>query len=718
MIGKRICIPAAVAALVILTLAIPVCASAPDAGSDYTYPSAPEGEVTYRYHGIEIADPYRWLEDPNAEETMTWVAAENRLTAKFVNTPEREAFKGRLTELWNYAEYWAPIKAGGRYFYMKNDGRQEQGVWYMQETPDDTAIVVLDPNVMSDDGTISVSHVRCSRNGRLMAYALSKSGSDWQTIKIREIDSGRDFEESIEWCKFTDIAWKHDNSGFFYCRFPDTINVAQEDRSKDHRVFWHTLNTPQSQDRLVYERPDDRELGFEPIVTDDGKYLLLDIWRGTNRCNRVYYREIDGDGEFVRLLDAEDARYVFIDNIGTHFYFKTDLNAPRGRIIVIDIDNPRRSNWKVIVPEQDDVLTSAEMINNQLVLAYLHDVSHQLKIFNFDGTFDREIELPTLGAVYGLDGERPDTEIFFGFYSYLNPRIIFKYDFATHELTTYHRPDIDFDPSEFETRRVFYFSKDSTRIPMFIMHRKNLILDGNNPTILCGYGGFAYAMTPGFSRSKAVWMENGGVYAVACIRGGDEYGESWHEAGMLENRQNVFDDFISAAEWLIANKYTRSSRLAIEGASNGGLLVAVCMTQRPELFGAVICRVPLTDMLRYHKFTIGYYWTGEYGNPEKDPQAFEYISAYSPLHNIREGATFPATLVTTADSDNRVFPAHAKKFVAALQAADSGENPILLRAETRAGHGSGKPTTKILDEYADIFGFLFRVFGMSFSGAE
>ncbi|MBL7075711.1 S9 family peptidase [candidate division KSB1 bacterium] len=679
----------------------------------FTYPVARTDDVIEDYHGTRVADPYRWLEDPDAPEMQAWVEAQNRLTFAYLEAiPAREKIKGRLTELWNYPKYSVPRKEGNRYFFSKNDGLQNQSVLYMQKSLDAKPVMVIDPNKFSEDGTVALTNKAFSRDGTLLAYGLSSSGSDWQEIKIRDVYSVEDYEEVIKWCKFTEIAWKHDNSGFYYNRFPEPGTVPEEDRNNYNRVYWHQLGTPQSEDPLVYERPDAKELGFDPIITEDGKHLLLYVYHGTDPKNRIYYRKVESEGPFVRLLDEADARYDPIDNIGSVFYFHTDLYAPRGRVIAIDIKNPAMEDWREIIPQQDDVISSVTMVNNQFVVAYMHDAHHQLKLYDLDGTFVHRIELPTLGSIADLSGRREDTEMFFAFASFLYPTSIFRYDFIAGQLTQLYGSEINFDPSGYETKQVFYSSKDGTRVPMFITHRKGLTLDGNNPTLLYGYGGFNISITPRFSTPCLIWLENGGVYAVANLRGGDEYGEAWHQSGMLDKKQNVFDDFIAAAEWLIENEYTNPSKLAINGGSNGGLLVAACMLQRPELFGAVICRVPVTDMLRYHKFTVGRYWVPEYGNAETNPDHFKFLYAYSPLHNVKKGVVYPPILVTTADTDDRVAPLHAKKFTATLQAAATGENPILLRVETKAGHGRGKPTSKVIDEQSDIYAFLFKIFGM------
>ncbi len=698
------------AVFLVTALAVPGTVDA----KKYTYPEAKKGNVADDFHGTMVKDPYRWLEDPEAEATLKWVAAENKLTQAFIKAePSREAIEKRLTELWNYPKYSLPTKKGDRYFFTKNDGLQNQSVLYMQESLEGKATVVLDPNELSEDGTAALRVQTYSSDGKFLVYGVTQGGSDWQEIKIRNVDTGKDYPEALEWCKFTGIAWKKDNSGFFYNRLPEPGSVPEEDQNNFVRVYWPQLGTPQSEDKLVYEDNKDKELGFFPYVTDDGKYLGLYVYHGTDPRNGIYIREMESDGEFTKLLAVDEAKFDGIDNVGTTFYFETDLDAPRGRIVAIDLKNPDRKHWQEIVGESEDVVDFATMVNDELVIAYMHDAHHKLNIYGRDGKFRREIEMPTMGSLGGLSGDRKDKEMFFSFRSFLYPTTAFRYDFGKNEVSIFRQPEINFDASKFETKQVFFKSKDGTRVPMFITHKKGLKLDGNNPTILYGYGGFNISLTPRFSITRLVWMENGGVHALANLRGGDEYGEDWHQAGMLDRKQNVFDDFIAGAEWLIENKYTSSKRLAIEGGSNGGLLVAACLLQRPDLYGAAVCRVPVTDMLRYHKFTVGRYWVPEYGNAEKNPDQFKFMYAYSPLHNVKEGVAYPPMLITTADTDDRVVPLHAKKFAATVQAADAGSNPILIRIETKAGHGAGKPTSKRIEEAADIYGFLFRVFGMS-----
>ena len=685
------------------------------------YPTARKDSIADIYHDTKVRDPYRWLEDPNSPETLTWVEKQNKLTSDFLAAvPARDKIKTRLTHLMDYPRYSAPHKQGGRYFFWKNEGLQNQFVLYVQETLESPLRIVINPNLLSPDGTIAITTAAVSEDGKLLAYALSASGSDRQEIKIRNIDAGQDYNETLQWCRFTEIAWKHDHTGFFYNRFPAPNTVPPQDQTNYNRVYWHKLDTPQSQDQLIYEDPNNKELDFSPLITEDGKFLILHVYHGTDPNNRIYYCPVESTGPFIKLLDHADARYDFIGNVNSVFYFHTDLDATRGRIIAIDINSPARDNWKTILPQTDDVIDYVTLVNNSFVVAYMHDVHHQLKIYALDGAFMREISLPALGTVADLSGKQYDTEMFFSFTSFLLATTNYRYDLSatrpadlsTGDLSVIQKPQIDFDPSGYETKQVFFHSKDGTRIPMFITHRKDLPLDGNNPTLLYGYGGFNASLNPFFSSSTLLWLDMGGVYAVANLRGGGEYGETWHQAGMLDKKQNVFDDFLAAAEWLIQNKYASPKKLAIRGGSNGGLLVATCMLQRPDLFGAVICQVPVTDMLRYHKFTVGRYWIPEYGSAEAALEQFKYLYAYSPLHNVKRGVEYPPILVTSADTDDRVVPAHAKKFVATLQAKAAGINPILLRVETKAGHGAGKPISKIIDEQTDIYSFLVKTLNL------
>ncbi len=711
---KRVCICLIPASCLSLLLSSFGCRGLSPAGTGrLAYPPAKADSVVDVYHGARVPDPYRWLEASDSPDTQAWVAAQNKLTAEFLSVPARDKIEARLMSLMDYPRYSIPHKRGGRYFFWKNDGLQNQSVFYVREGLRDEARVVINPNLLSKDGTVAVTAAAVSEDGKLLAYGLSRSGSDEKEVRIRDVDSGRDFDEVLRWCRFTRIAWKHDGSGFFYNRFPDPDTVASEDRMSYNRLYWHALGTPQSQDRLIYEDPENKHLAFYPCVTEDGKYLVLNVSHGTDPNNRVYYRPIDGGEPFVKLLDKADARYDFVGNSGGVFYFDTDLGALRGRIIAVDTEAPGRGNWRTVICESSDVIDRVAVANNHFVVAYMHDVHHRLRIHKLDGSFVREIPLPTIGAVGGLAGKQDDTEMFFSFTSFLLAPTSYRYDFKYGELEVFQEAHVAFEPSKYETKQVFFPSKDGTRVPMFITHRRDLQLTGGNATLLYGYGGFNISIRPSFSVSAVNWLEMGGVYAVANLRGGAEYGQEWHRAGMLDKKQNVFDDFIAAAEWLIKNKYTRAKRLAIRGGSNGGLLVAACMLQRPDLYGAVVCQVPVTDMLRYHKFTVGRYWIPEYGNAEASREQFDYLYAYSPLHNVRRGAEYPPILVSSADSDDRVVPAHARKFVATLQARAGGDNPILLRFDTKAGHGGGKPTSKVIEEQADIYAFLDRALNMT-----
>jgi len=679
------------------------------------YPAAKKGEVVDTYHGTAIPDPYRWLEDADGPDTVEWVKRQNSLTAGYLDAfPGREMIKKRLMELADYPRYSVPEIEGGRYFYFRNTGLQNQSVLYMASEPASPGVCVLDPNTFSADGTVSLAGHRFSGDGKLMIYGISRSGSDWRELRVRDLDRSRDYDDVIKWSRGGGMAWKPDNSGFYYSRYPEPGTVRKEDETMFNRVYFHRLNTPQSQDQLVFEMPEKKELSFSPYVTEDGAYLLLFVYRGTDRRNRVYYRAIDSDGPFIRLLDGADANYRFIHNVGSTFYFRTDLEAPRGRIIAIDLEKPDREEWKQVVAEGEDAITTVALVQDTLVLCYLHDAHSVLKLHDLKGVGTGEIDLPCPGTIFSLSGKREESRFFFGFTSFLYPTTVFQYDLRTRRLSALRDPAISFDASKYQTGLFFSRSKDGTRVPLFITSRRGLPRDGTNPVILYGYGGFSYNMTPFFSTSTLAWLEQGGVYALAVLRGGAEYGEKWHRDGMRGKKQNVFDDFIAAGEYLVEEKYTSPSKMAIHGGSNGGLLVAACMVQRPDLFGAVICEVPLTDMLRYHRFTVGHYWESEYGNAEKNAEDFRILRAYSPLHTLKEGVRYPPTLIMTADHDDRVVASHAKKFAAALQAADSGPGPLLLRVETKAGHGEGKPLTKVIDEQVDMYSFLFRVFQMKF----
>jgi len=683
------------------------------------YPAARKSDVVDDYHGTRVPDPYRWLEDPDSPESRAWIEAQNRLTAAYLaEIPARATIRQRLTKLWNYPKYGAPFRKAGRYFFLKNDGLQNQSVLYKQASLEATPETLLDPNILSEDGTVALSTLAVADNGRLLAYGTAASGSDWEEFRVRDVVTARDLSDHLKWIKFSGASWTKDGAGFFYSRYPEPTDKALTDVNRFQRLYYHRLGTDQAQDVLVYERPDQPDWGMNGEVTDDGRYAVLTVWLGTDRRNRVYYRDLKDPrhpritGEVVRLLDDFDASYAFVGNDGPVFYFLTDLDAPRKRVIAIDTRHPERGRWRELIPQGQDVLEGVQIIHDTFVANYMHDASSRLRLFALDGRMLKDLELPTLGSIGSISGERKDDEMFYAFTSFLYPTTIFRYDFKSGATSVFKAPTIDFDPSRYETKQVFYTSKDGTRVPMFITYKKGLTLDGSNPTYLYGYGGFNISLTPSFSVAMLVWLEMGGVYAVPNLRGGGEYGEEWHQGGMHEKKQNVFDDFIAAAEYLIAQRYTSPAKLAIAGGSNGGLLVGAAMTQRPELFGAALPAVGVMDMLRFHKFTIGWAWVTDYGSADSAAQ-FPYLYKYSPLHNIRAGTRYPATLVTTADHDDRVVPGHSFKFTATLQAAQAGPQPVLIEIETKAGHGAGKPTSKVIEEQADRIAFLVRNLGMT-----
>lgn len=685
------------------------------------YPPTRKGDVVDDYHGTKIADPYRWLEDDNSPETKAWVEAQNRVTFGYLaSIPGRERIKDRLTRIWNYEKFTAPGKQGGRYFYSHNTGLQNQYVLYTTKELKERGHVLIDPNTLSKDGTVALGPSSVSEDGKLFAYAIQRSGSDWQEWHVRDVETAKDLDDRIEWAKFTGAAWTKDDKGFFYSRY-DAPKPGEELTKQNffQKLYYHRIGTPQAEDVLVYERPDQKEWGFGGDVTEDGRYLIISVWRGTDPTNRVFYKDLKDpkrpalgkETPVVDLLPEADAKYGFVGNDGPVFWFYTDKDAPRHKLIAIDIRKPDRASWRELIPQAAEALESVSVVGDRFFARYLKDAHAQVKLFALDGKPLGEVALPGIGSVSGFGGKRKDKETFYTFTGFTTPPTIYRYDVQTGKSEVFRKSAVAFEPDQYETKEIFYTSKDGTRVPMFITHKKGITLDGSNPTILYGYGGFNSPMTPWFSVSNAVWMEMGGVYAVACIRGGGEYGQAWHDAGRLKNKQNVFDDFIAAGEWLIANGYTSTKKLAIQGGSNGGLLVGACMTQRPDLFAAALPAVGVMDMLRFQKFTIGWAWTSDYGSSD-NPDDFKTLLAYSPLHNVRSGTKYPATLVTTSDHDDRVVPAHSYKFTAALQAAQAGDKPVLIRVETKAGHGGGKPTAKIIDEVTDIFAFLTRVLDM------
>ena len=678
-----------------------------------SYPPARKSDQADDYHGVKVADPYRWLEDLDSEETRNWVEAENKLSFGFLGSiPARSALKDRLTKLWNYEKYGIPFKEGSRYFYSRNSGLQNQAVLYTVTSLDSQPQMVLDPNTLSADGTVALSGLQVSPDGKLLAYSLSASGSDWQEWKVRDVETGKDLPDHLKWVKFSGASWTRDGKGFFYSRYDEPKSDALKATNYFQKVYYHQLGSPQSDDQLVYEQPDQKDWLFNGNVSEDGNYLIITVFQGTDVKNRVYVKDLKTkDSTVVKLLDDFDAAYTFVGNEGTRFWFQTDLGAPRGKIIEIDTTNPGRSNWKVIVPESKETLQTSTFVNNKFVLNYLKDAYTQVKISDTNGKLVSDVSFPGIGSAEGFGGKATDKETFYSFTGFTTPTTIYRYDMTTGKSTIFRQPKVDFNPDVYETKQVFYTSKDGTKVPMFITYKKGMKLDGTNPTYLYGYGGFNISLTPAFSVGNLVWMEMGGVYAQPNLRGGGEYGEDWHQGGMKLRKQNVFDDFIAAAQWLIDNKYTSKSKLAIGGGSNGGLLVGAALTQRPDLFGAALPAVGVMDMLRFQKFTIGWAWVSDYGSSD-DAAEFKAIYAYSPLHNIKPGTSYPPTLITTADHDDRVWPGHSFKFAAALQAAQGGSAPILIRIETKAGHGAGKPTSKIIEEIADRWAFLTKTLNM------
>jgi prolyl oligopeptidase len=681
-----------------------------------SYPETRRVEHYDDYHGVKVLDHYRWLEDDVREssEVRAWVEAENKVTSAYLDgIPEREAIRRRLTKLWDHEKYSSFFKEGGRYYFFKNGGLQNQYVLWIQDSLEEEPAVLLDPNTWSKDGTVALGAYAFSEDGRYMAYAVNKSGSDWQTWKVLDIASRKTLEDQIEWAKFTVAAWTRDGKGFFYGRYAEPKEgEAFQTTNLNQKLYYHRVGTAQAEDVLVYERPDEPAWGFSPAVSTDGRWLVITVWKGTDDKYRVAYKDLtEPYGMPLTLIDNFDQEYSFLDADGSTFFFQTDLDAPTRRIIAIDLRRPGRQHWREIVPAAEETLTTSGLTGNLFVCQYLKDAKSQVKLFDVQGKFVREVSFPGIGSASGFEGDRGDTETFYSYSSYALPPSIYRYDLITGESKLLRQAEVDFDAAQYETTQVFYQSKDGTRVPMFVTARKGVKLDGANPTLLYGYGGFNIPMTPGFSVRWASWLELGGLVAVANLRGGGEYGEKWHKAGTKLHKQNVFDDFIAAAEWLIANKYTSAPKLAILGGSNGGLLVGAAITQRPELFGAALPAVGVMDMLRFDKFTAGRFWVDDYGS-SSDPEEFKALYAYSPYHNLKNKADYPPTLITTADTDDRVVPGHSFKFAAEIQHAQKDPAPVLIRIETSAGHGAGKPTSKMIDEMTDQWAFLVRSLGM------
>ncbi len=681
----------------------------PLASAEIAYPEARKEAVMDIYHGTEVKDPYRWLEDDNSAETKAWVSAENGVTEAFLKTiPQRSEIRERLKKLWNFERIGIPFEDGGRWFFVRNSGLQDQAVLYTADSVDGESRVLLDPNTMSKDGTVSLARNQPSEDGKLLAYATSGGGSDWLEIRVRDIATGKDLVDHLKWVKFSGLSWAKDGGGFYYSRFDAPKDgAALTQKNEFQKLYFHRIGKPQEEDVLVYENKDQPQWGIGAGVTEDGAYLIMNISQGSDPKNRVFYKSLaTPDSEVVQLLPEADADYRFLGNDGPLFYFSTDLDAPRKRVIAIDTKNPERANWKEIIPQAEEPLDDVSKVGGKLIATYMKDARSRAVMFNAAGKNPQELELPGIGTVNGFGGKEKDTEVFYSFTGFTDPGAVYRLDLGTGKSRLWKKPAVDFDGATYVTKQEFFKSKDGTRVPMFITHRKDLAMDGSNRALLYGYGGFGINQLPGFSVARAVWLERGGILAVVNLRGGGEYGREWHEAGRKLKKQNVFDDFIGAAETLIKDGYTKPGNLAIQGGSNGGLLVGACMTQRPELFGAALPAVGVMDMLRFQKFTIGWAWEKEYGS-SGDATEFPLLLKYSPYHALKPAARYPATMVTTADHDDRVVPAHSFKFAARLQEYQAKDGPpVLIRVETSAGHGAGTSLSKMIERVADEWSFL------------
>jgi prolyl oligopeptidase len=701
---------AAAAAMVVATV------YAQQAAPKLDYPQTRKADHVDTYHGVQVPDPYRWLEDDNSTETAAWVQAQNTVTFGYLDRiPYRAALKARLEQLFNYPKYSAPFRKGERFFFSKNDGLQNQSVLYTQQGLTGTPDVLIDPNRWSADGTTRLGAFALSRDGKYAVVGISRAGSDWQEYGVMEVATKTMLPDKLEWIKVSGASWKGD--GFFYSRYPAPAKGKElSSANENHQVYFHKVGTPQSADELVFQDPANPQRFHLVSTTEDERFAILDVSdRGKGKKgNAVFVRDLSkGETAFKPLIGAiGDDSFGVIDNVGDTLLVQTDRGAPNGRVVRIDPANPAEANWKTILPERAEPLQGAGTAGGKLFVTYLKDVATVAEVHALDGALENVVQLPGPGSAGGFGGERDDRFVFYTFTSFNVPPTIYRYDIATKQSSVFRTPEIPgFDASKYETKQVFYASKDGTRVPMFLVYRKGLTLDGSNPTLLYGYGGFNVTTSPGFSALRIALLEQGFVYASANLRGGGEYGEKWHEAGMKLNKQNVFDDFIAAAEWLIANKYTSTEKLAIQGGSNGGLLVGAVINQRPALFKVAIPQVGVMDMLRFHKFTIGWNWIADYGSSD-NPDEFKALYAYSPLHNIRAGVKYPATLITTADHDDRVVPAHSFKYAATIQEKASRETPILIRIETQSGHGASS-TTKQIEALADIYAFLFHNMGMT-----
>ncbi len=685
------------------------------ASAQLTYPPTKKVDVSDNYFGTTIADPYRWLEDDNSEETKNWVQQQNVVTSTYLSgIPYRDKVKSRLAVLWNYPKYGSPRKEGSYYYFSKNDGLQNQSILYRQAGLNAEPEVFLNPNQFSGDGTVALSGTTFSKTAKFLAYQIARSGSDWQEAVIMDLSTQKLIDDTIKWIKFSGIAWKGDE-GFYYSRYPvPDATTKLSKQNQYHKVYYHRIGTLQSQDQLIYEDNEHPLRNVGADLTDDGRFLIISTTEGTSG-NELWVKDLtNAKDNYINLVSGFKTDPDVVDSYGNFLLVKTNQDAPNFKVVLVDPNQSSANNWKTIIPEQPEVLQSVGTGGGYLFCSYLKDASTRVLQYTYEGKLVREIKLPGIGTASGFGGKRSDKSFFYTFTSYTYPPTIFSYDIASGVSTLFRKTETAFNSEAYETKQVFFTSKDGTRVPMFITGKKGFSLNGNNPVLLYGYGGFNIPQTPGFSISNAFWLEQGGLYVVVNLRGGSEYGEAWHQAGMLAKKQNVFDDFIGAAEYLIQNNYTRNNLIAIRGGSNGGLLVGACMTQRPDLFKVALPAVGVMDMLRYHLFTIGWAWAVEYGRSDKAEQ-FPYLLKYSPLHTLKQGTHYPATLITTADHDDRVVPAHSFKFAARLQEAHQGANPVLIRIETKAGHGAGKPTSKQIEEAADIWSFTMHNLGLSFN---
>ncbi len=702
-------------AFVVVTLLVtaPLCADEPTPAVKTTvmqYPTTRKDNVTDSYHGRQVADPYRWLEDVESEDADAWVAAQNKVTRQYLDSlPSRQPMRNRLEQLWNYERFGLPEKKGERYFYSHNDGLQNQNVLYVAESLEADKRLLLDPNTLSEDGTVALGEWQISDDGSLLAYSIADGGSDWRTWKVRDVVTGKDTEDEVRWSKFSGAAWLPDESGFYYARYNEPTEGAELTGTNEfQKLYFHKLGTSQADDTLVFENAEEPKWGFSPELTDDGRYLVIHNWKGSEPKAQIFAQDLSQPNAPVQpLVTGFDADYEFIGNDAATIFLLTDHEAPRRRVIAVDATNPNRDLWREVIPETDDVLQSVTLFGDEFFVTYLHDALSKVVRYSLQGDSLGDVKLPGLGSVTGFDGERDSLETFFLFENYVTAGSIYRYDLKTGKTNMWREPKSLLKVDEFVTEQVFCESKDGTRIPIIITRRRESKLDSTNRTVLYAYGGFNISLTPSYSPAIAAWIDAGNVYAVANLRGGGEYGRQWHEDGMRLKKQNVFDDFIAAAEYLIAKNYTSKERLAIRGGSNGGLLVGAVMTQRPDLFAVCLPAVGVMDMLRYHKFTIGWAWTTEFGSSDEEDQIDNLLS-YSPLHNIESGVCYPATLITTADRDDRVVPGHSFKFAAALQAAQVCDHSTLIRIETRAGHGAGTPISKRIEEYADLWAFVIE----------